>query len=129
MCCVDYAFDHMEMSLMEFCPKCAMRLVLVPKGKNASKFSLQCPNCSYVLRAKKPSPAIVKKIEKSTVEPVVIIGEREAKIKTLPTEKVECPKCNNLEAYVWLVQTRGADESSTQFFRCTKCGVTWREYS
>ena len=114
---------------MEFCPKCGMRLGLVPTGKTASRFSLKCPNCNYELRSKKTSPVIVKKIEKPTVEPVVVIGEKEAKIKTLPTEKVECPKCGNLEAYVWLVQTRGADESSTQFFRCTKCGSTWREYS
>jgi hypothetical protein len=27
------------------------------------------------------------------------------------------------------VQTRGADESSTQFLRCTKCNYTFREYS
>jgi DNA-directed RNA polymerase subunit M len=27
-----------------------------------------------------------------------------------------------------MVQTRRADESATQFFRCTKCGHTWREY-
>ena len=32
-------------------------------------------------------------------------------------------------AYVWQVQTRGADESSTQFLRCTKCNYTFREYS
>jgi DNA-directed RNA polymerase subunit M len=30
---------------------------------------------------------------------------------------------------VWQVQTRGGDEASTQFFRCTKCGHTTREYS
>jgi DNA-directed RNA polymerase subunit M/transcription elongation factor TFIIS len=27
------------------------------------------------------------------------------------------------------VQTRGSDESSTQFLRCTKCSYTFREYS
>jgi len=42
---------------------------------------------------------------------------------------MECPKCGNNQVYVWQVQTRGADESSTQFFRCTKCGYTFREYS
>jgi DNA-directed RNA polymerase subunit M len=34
-----------------------------------------------------------------------------------------------MEVYVWQVQTRGGDEASTQFFRCTKCGHTFREYS
>ncbi|RLI05060.1 transcription factor S [Candidatus Bathyarchaeota archaeon] len=114
---------------MEFCPKCGARLILSVKKKGTSKFSLKCPNCGYEVKSKKPSPAIVKRIEKPSVEPIVVIGEKEAKIKTLPTEKVECPNCGNMEAYVWIVQTRGADESSTQFFRCTKCGTTWREYS
>src|SRR5438093_1332717 len=49
--------------------------------------------------------------------------------RTLPKTKAECPKCNNHEAFYWLVQTRGGDESSTQFFRCTNCGATWRENS
>jgi DNA-directed RNA polymerase subunit M/transcription elongation factor TFIIS len=30
---------------------------------------------------------------------------------------------------VWIVQTRGSDESSTQFMRCVKCGYTFREYT
>ena len=49
-------------------------------------------------------------------------------IKTLPTVRVECPKCKNMEAEWWLVQTRKADEPETRFFRCTKCKYTWREY-
>ncbi|MCD6114052.1 MAG: transcription factor S, partial [Thermoprotei archaeon] len=40
----------------------------------------------------------------------------------------ECPKCGNREAYVWMMQTRAADEPPTRFYRCTKCGYTWREY-
>jgi DNA-directed RNA polymerase subunit M len=114
---------------MEFCPKCGMRLILTPKGKGGSKLTLKCPNCGYEVRSKKASPVVVKKIEKPSIESVVVIGEKEAKIKTLPTVKIECPTCGNMEAYVWLVQTRGTDESSTQFFRCTRCGFTWREYS
>jgi len=106
-----------------------MRLVARKKEKD-SKVLLKCPHCGYELKSKKTAPpAITKVLEKPSREPIVIIGEKEAKLKTLPTEKVECPKCGNMEAYVWLVQTRGADESSTQFFRCTKCRVTWREYS
>lgn len=40
----------------------------------------------------------------------------------------ECPKCHNMEAETWQVQTRSADEPSTTFFKCTKCKFTWREY-
>jgi DNA-directed RNA polymerase subunit M len=115
---------------MEFCPKCGMRLTVTIAERKGKKVLLKCLNCGYESKSKKKAVIHVSKtIEHAPKEPIVIIGEKEAKLKTLPTEKVECPKCENKEAYVWLVQTRGADESSTQFFRCTKCGVTWREYS
>ncbi|MEM3737280.1 MAG: transcription factor S [Candidatus Bathyarchaeia archaeon] len=112
---------------MEFCPKCGMRLTMAV----TDKVSLKCPNCGYKATKKSTLP-VVAKVDRSSVEakePIVIVSEKEAKLKTLPTEKAECPKCGNMLAYVWLVQTRGADESSTQFFRCTRCGETWREYS
>ena len=65
-------------------------------------------------------------VEKGT--PGFEFGKKEQKLQTLPTAAVECPKCGNNQAYTWQVQTRGADESSTQFFRCTKCNYTFREY-
>lgn len=57
---------------------------------------------------------------------VVIIEED---MKTLPKTRAECPKCKNMEAEWWLLQTRGADEPETRFLRCTKCSFTWREYN
>ena len=49
--------------------------------------------------------------------------------KILPvTTDVVCPNCGAREAYYWSVQTRSADEPMTQFFKCKKCGHTWREY-
>jgi DNA-directed RNA polymerase subunit M len=60
---------------------------------------------------------------------VAVIGEEEQKLSTLPTVNVGCPECGNNLAYAWQVQTRGSDESSTQFFRCTKCNHTFREYT
>jgi DNA-directed RNA polymerase subunit M len=56
---------------------------------------------------------------------VVII---EDDVQTLPTTRVECKKCGHMEAAWWFLQTRGADESETRFYRCTKCKHTWREY-
>jgi len=66
---------------------------------------------------------------KGVEDQIVVISKKEQNLQTLPTATIECPKCGNNQAYVWQVQTRGADESSTQFFRCTKCGYTFREYS
>ncbi len=43
--------------------------------------------------------------------------------------RVKCPKCGNMEAYVWIEQTRAADEPPTKIYKCTKCGYMWREYA
>jgi DNA-directed RNA polymerase subunit M len=116
---------------MEFCPKCGSRLVpKKPKGKETS-LGLVCPKCGYKKRipTKKVAPKVAKVIEHNPQQLVAVIGKEEQKLRTLPTVRIECPKCGNNLAYVWQVQTRGADESSTQFLRCTKCAYTFREYS
>ncbi|MDQ5869430.1 MAG: transcription factor S [Thermoproteota archaeon] len=48
---------------------------------------------------------------------------------TLPTTSTDCPKCGNNLAFWWMLQTRSADEATTQFYRCTQCSHTWRNYS
>jgi DNA-directed RNA polymerase subunit M len=115
---------------MEFCPDCGTRLTPTPKkgGKKAT-LVLSCPKCGYEKRAARALPALPKVVEHSPQERIAIIGKEEQKLRTLPTVRMECPKCGNNLAYVWQVQTRGSDESSTQFFRCTKCNYTFREYS
>jgi DNA-directed RNA polymerase subunit M len=45
----------------------------------------------------------------------------------LPTTDARCPKCDNDEAYWYMQQLRGADESETRFFVCTNCEHRWRE--
>lgn len=117
---------------MEFCPKCGTRLV-PKKGKSGQKeaLSMICPKCGYkkTMEAEKASPKVAKVIQHNPKRLVAVISEEEQKLRTLPTVQVECPKCGNNLAYVWQVQTRGADEASTQFLRCTQCGYTFREYS
>ena len=89
--------------------------------------ALVCSKCGFekLPTAKEQSPTIAIRREKE--EEIVIVGEEESKLSTMSKTKVACPNCENMEAYWWMVQTRGADESSTQFFRCTRCGYTWRE--
>jgi len=117
---------------MEFCPKCGTRLMPAKKktGKKTSVI-LMCPKCGYKKQAQegKATPKVARVIQHNPQELVAVIGREEQKLRTLPTVRIECPKCGNNLAYAWQVQTRGADESSTQFFRCTKCGYTFREYS
>ena len=45
----------------------------------------------------------------------------------LPTTGARCPKCGHEEAYWYMQQLRGADESETRFFVCTSCEHRWRE--
>ncbi len=121
---------HVRASTMQFCPKCGTRLVPKKQSKGKTRLVLACQKCGYKSKqlAQKLEP-IPQVIEHSPQETITIIGKKEQKLRVLPTIRIECPKCGNNLAYVWQVQTRGSDESSTQFFRCTKCEYTFREYS
>jgi len=107
-----------------------MRLVW-RREKKAKKavFHLVCPKCGYTKDGEDKPSVVPKTIDHAPQESIAIIGREEQKLRTLPKVRIECPKCGNNTAYAWQVQTRGTDESSTQFFRCTKCGRTFREYS
>lgn len=115
---------------MEFCPDCGTRLIS-HRDKKTKKvvFYLLCPKCGYKKQTEDKPSVIPKAIDHSSNESIAIISRVEQKLRTLPTVRIECPKCRNNTAYAWQVQTRGTDESSTQFFRCTKCNYTYREYS
>lgn len=81
-----------------------------------------CRKCGYEKEAGEEQVVIHTSSKREDVP--VIEGESGA----LPTTNVNCPECGNREAYWWLRQMRAADESETRFYRCTKCGKTWREY-
>jgi DNA-directed RNA polymerase subunit M len=102
---------------MKFC-KCGSLMVPNEKG------NLVCANCGKTTRTKEE--AIVEKID--NVKQVKKIEEHQIQ-DTMPVADAECPKCKNPKAYNWAEQTRAADEPETQFYRCTKCRYTWREYT
>ncbi len=102
---------------MLFCPKCGS--ILKPVDTKGGRV-LKCPRCGYV--SDKKEARISEKIkEKKKIEVV-------QKKEILPKTKEKCPKCGNMEAYYWEVQTRAGDEAATKFYKCTKCGHTWRDY-
>lgn len=114
---------------MEFCENCGKRLV---SEKNGKDLVLVCQKCGIKKKLKGRGKVVVPspiKEAKAFQESIAIIGRKEQKLRTLPTVRMECPRCGNNLAFVWQVQTRGSDESSTQFFRCTKCDFTFREYT
>lgn len=107
---------------MKFCTECGA--VLKPEWENRL---YKCPRCG----ATEPIEveAVYVNNHGSIDDRIIVIGKNERKMMTTPQTNALCPKCGNGRAYWWMVQTRSADESSTQFFRCTRCSHTWREYS
>jgi len=105
---------------LKFCPKCGTRLVPATASKSVV---LKCQKCEYTTRA---SDIRFQALQQGK-EKIVVIGDKLKDINPLPKAKTHCTKCGHNEAFYWMVQTRSADESSTQFFRCTRCGNTWRE--
>jgi transcription factor S len=105
---------------MKFCPKCEARLKL---ANSDSEFI--CPKCGYSEKGTKAAKQL--KSEGSSVT-ISVLDEKE-KSQALPVIKIECAKCGNSEAVWWMLQTRSADEPTTQFYRCVKCSYTWRNYA
>jgi DNA-directed RNA polymerase subunit M len=104
---------------MEFCPKC--KSMMVPE-----KGLVTCRACGFTKeKNQSPKKKRVHETPRNARTMLVIEGESE---EGKPTIKAHCSECGNDKAYWWLRQLRSADESEVRFFRCTKCGYTWREY-
>jgi DNA-directed RNA polymerase subunit M len=112
---------------MEFCPDCGTRLV---PTKTENGVTLGCAKCGYLKssKAKIEAKGTTKTIKHDLQQQVITIG-KDDEVNIMPKMRMECPKCGHMEVFVWQVQTRGGDEPYTQFFPCTKCGHTFREYS
>jgi transcription factor S len=110
---------------LRFCPKCETRLK--PKPEEGI---VLCPKCGF--KAKKDGEEGVRKEAAAKIstgsDASLKVMEGES-VDALPTTNMECPQCKNDTAFWWMLQTRSADEATTQFFRCTKCSHTWRNYA
>ena len=104
---------------MKFCPNCEVKL---KKGDSG----FECPKCNYF--SGKETKQTSKTIQEESESQFNILAENEGG-ESLPTIKIECEKCGNDEAVWWMLQTRSADEPTTQFYRCSKCRYTWRNYA
>lgn len=97
-----------------FCPDC--KKLMMPKKANG-KTVMACPVCGKNAGGK----IALGGGKKQDVEVV-------EELETNPLTEQECPKCHHGMAYWWSKQTRAGDEPETRFFKCQKCGHTWREY-
>lgn len=84
---------------------------------------LACNNCGHVIEATELKGYEFVEVLEERKEPVVI----EEAPKALPTARTRCPSCGHGLAYWWMKQMRAGDEPPTRFYRCAKCGYTWRE--
>lgn len=98
-----------------------------------------CPECGNLLKPKKKDgEKVFYCSEHGVIEDVKskVKQEGEKKDKVIekssessrPVVEATCPDCGNKKAYYWTRQTRAADEPSTEFYKCTECGKTWRRY-
>jgi DNA-directed RNA polymerase subunit M/transcription elongation factor TFIIS len=74
------------------------------------------------LQKAKTIPSTVSWIQKTirhSPRQMVAIIDKEKYVSLETTVQIECLSCSNNVAYVWKIQTRGADESSAQFMHCT----------
>ncbi|MEM5875485.1 MAG: transcription factor S [Candidatus Aenigmatarchaeota archaeon] len=109
---------------MKFCSKCGgIMSVIEEKGKKY----LKCSRCGYKEEAKREKFILKEEIVEDENKKLIVF-KKDEDLKQLPTTKIDCPKCGYEEAYWWMQQTRSSDEPPTIFYKCKKCGYSWRIY-
>jgi transcription factor S len=111
---------------LKFCPKCETRM-----KPRIEQGIVLCPKCGFTAD-KEEQESLSRKVssaQESISRSSLKVLDTDKSPDALPTTTVECPKCGNNTAFWWMLQTRSADEATTQFYRCTKCMHTWRNYS
>jgi len=109
--------------MLKFCEKCG-NLLLVKKKRE--KIYLVCRKCHREYKTKGEKVTISEAVHEAK-RGIVFMGKEE-EVAELPKTKIVCPKCENTDAFWWMQQTRGADEPPTLFYKCCKCGYSWRSY-
>ena len=110
---------------MKFCPNCETRMRL-----KFDENQIACPKCGISISEEKSTVTInVGNVTTQEHNALRVLDGENTTAESLPTISIDCPKCENNLAVWWMLQTRSADEATTQFYRCTKCNHTWRNYS
>ncbi len=107
---------------MQFCEKC--NAMMVPVTEEDGTRALKCRSCGNT-KTIGGRLTVSQNLEKTPRDKIIIVEEDSI---PMPTIKAACPKCDNNVAYYWTLQTRRGDEGATEFYRCTKCKHTWRNY-
>ena len=116
-----------------FCPSCGTLSFPNPKGEIA------CTNyqCNYngpanvVIKGTDGKDVDLSQAKSSTAAKgrvFQVVKDSDKRHGVLTTESYMCPKCDKMEVYAYLEQTRSSDEPETRMLTCKNCGHGWREY-
>ena len=109
---------------IKFCPKCGS--MMIPE-KTEEGMGWKCRKCEHIEEVSNKKEIVIKEKIKEIIEiPVFDVDKTKDEISTV---EVDCKKCGGKRAIWWIQQTRSGDEPATRFYKCIKCGHTWREYS
>jgi DNA-directed RNA polymerase subunit M len=109
---------------LKFCAKCGS--MMVPE-KSGAEAVYKCRKCGNLEKCS-DAHSIVTKNEPKGIGEIPVFDTNKAN-ERISTVHADCRKCGHNEAFWWIQQTRSGDEPATRFFRCVRCGNTWREYA
>ncbi|MFW9909748.1 MAG: transcription factor S [Candidatus Thorarchaeota archaeon] len=107
---------------MQFCDDCGS--MMMPFVDEDGNNQLKCRSCGHVKKGK-TNLTVSQTVKRTARDKIVVVDDESI---PMPKTAAACPKCGNNEAYYWTVQTRRGDEGATEFYRCTECKTTWRNY-
>ena len=113
---------------MWFCPMDGTLLQIVDlPGDRCSAFA--CPTCSYkyILDSSDLKTAFSKRIPLQKTKKVDDVLGGAAAWENVDRTEAVCPSCMHNEAFFMQLQIRSADEPSTVFYKCVKCGHQWND--
>ena len=70
----------------------------------------------------------INSVEQTKSRSYEVIKDSDKLQGVLTTGTYMCPKCDAMEVFSYLEQTRSSDEPETRMLTCKDCGHGWREY-
>lgn len=111
--------------LVGFCPKCGS--IMQPRTVGGRR-EMYCSKCGYTAPLSMSQQSIKVEVARNPKDRTNVVSKQS--LSTMEKVRgIACPKCGHDEAFFWMLQTRAADEPPTRFYKCAKCGYTWREYA
>ena len=115
-----------------FCPQCGTLSFPTPAG------DISCTNykCGYNGPANNKTKIAGKEVDlskatsstKATSRTYEVISDADQLQGVLTTGTYMCPKCDGVEVFAYLEQTRSSDAPETRMLTCKACKHGWREY-